>query len=161
MRKIYNIFFIITLFSIIGIVYIQYNAFSFKNNPLPQKTVQSLNKEILKIRKKILQKYGVNVNFPIKISDKLPNNLYGMATINDENSIVIYLNKNRFKESEQYMYGVLAHEYAHAMMFYFGDLTQENSGHTKKWQQICYNIGGTKCERFVNRHDILTGKVRF
>ena len=161
MRKIYNIFFIITLFSIIGIVYIQYNAFSFKNNPLPQKTVQSLNKEILKIRKKILQKYGVNVNFPIKISDKLPNNLYGMATINDENSIVIYLNKNRFKESEQYMYGVLAHEYAHAMMFYFGDLTQENSGHTTKWQQICYNIGGTKCERFVNRHDILTGKVRF
>ena len=161
MKKIYNTFFIITLFSIIGIVYIQYNTFFFKNNPLSQQTLQSLNKEVLKIRKKILQEYGISVNFPIKISDELPNNLYGMATINDTNNIVIYLNKNRFKESEKYMHGVLAHEYAHAMMFYFGDLTQENSGHTKKWQQICYNIGGTKCERFVNRHDILTGKVRF
>ena len=59
------------------------------------------------------------------------------------------------------MYGVLTHEYAHAMMFYFGDLTKENSGHTKKWQEICYDIGGTTCERFVDRHDILIGKVRF
>jgi len=161
MKKIYNIFFVITILSIVGIVYIQYEKINFYNNPLPQNTSLKIKKEVLKIRKKIFDIYGVNVNFPIKISDKLPNNLYGMATINEQKKIIICLNKNRFKESENYMYSVLSHEYAHAMMFYFGDLTQENSGHTKKWQQICFAIGGTKCERFVNRHDILTGKVRF
>ena len=161
MKKIYNIFLIITITSIIGIIYIQYEKISFKNNPLSSSVTNKINQEVLKIRQKIFQKYRVNVNFPIEISDKLPNNLYGMATINNSKEIVIYLNKNRFKESQEYMYAVLAHEYAHAMMFYFGDLTKINSGHTKKWQQICYNIGGTTCERFVDRNDILIDKVRF
>jgi uncharacterized protein YjaZ len=161
MKKIYNVFLLITIISVIGIIYIQYEKISFKNNPLPTNTTNKINNEVLKIRKRILLKYQVNVNFPIKISDQLPNNLYGMATMNDQKKIMIYLNKKRFKESESYMLAVLAHEYAHAMMFYFGDLTKVNSGHTKKWQQICYDIGGTTCERFVNRHDILIGKVRF
>lgn len=161
MKKIFNIFLLITIFSIIGIIYLQYDKINFHNNPLSEKTTKKLEQKILIIRKKILQKYRVNVNFPIQISDKLPNNIYGMATINEYDQIIIYLNKKRFKESEEYMYSVLSHEYAHAMMFYFGDLTKENSGHTKKWQQICYNIGGSTCERFVDRHDILIGKVRF
>lgn len=161
MKKIYNIFLIITLISILGILYIQYDKITFKNNPLSSITIDKINQEVLKIRKKILQKYDVSVNFPIKISEELPNNLYGMATMNDQNKIMIYLNKKRFKESETYMYSVLTHEYAHAMMFYFGNFTKINSGHSKEWQQICYNIGGTTCERFVNRHDILIGKVRF
>ncbi len=161
MKKIYNIFLIITLLSIIGVIYIQYDKISFKNNPLATNTTEKINQEVLKIRKLIMKRYGVNVNFPIEISDKLPNNLYGMATMNNQKQIVIYLNKKRFKESENYMYAVLTHEYAHAMMFYFGNTTKVNSGHTKKWQQICYEIGGTTCERFVDRHDILIGKVRF
>jgi len=161
MKKIYNIFFLITFLSILGIVYIQYDKNSFFNNPLSSSITKKLDKEVMKIRKKILQKYDVNVNFPIKITDKLHSNLYGMATINEKNQIIIYLNKKRFKESEKYMYGVLIHEYAHAMMFYFGDFTKENSGHSKRWQQICYNLGGTTCERFVNRNDIIFGKTRF
>lgn len=161
MKKVYSIFLIITILSVIGIIYIQYDKANFKNNPLSANITNKINQEVLKIRQKIFQIYGVNVNFPIKISDKLPNNLYGMATIDKKKQIIIYLNKNRFKESENYMYSVLAHEYAHAMMFYFGDLTQVNSGHTKKWQQICYDIGGTTCERFVDRDDILIDKVRF
>ena len=161
MKKLYNIFLIITILSITGIIYIQYEETNFKNNPLSDTTTNKINQEVLNIRKKVLQIYGVNVNFPIKISDKLPNNLYGMATMNETKQIIIYLNKKRFKENESYMYAVLAHEYAHAMMFYFGNLTKVNSGHTKQWQQICYNIGGTTCERFVDRHDILIEKVRF
>ena len=161
MKKIYNIFFVITFLSIIGIIYIQYDKSTFSNNPLPLNITKKLDNEVMKIRKKILKTYNVNVNFPIEISDKLPNNLYGMATMNEDSKIVIYLNKKRFKESETYMYGVLIHEYAHAMMFYFGDFSRENSGHSKKWQQICYNLGGTTCERFVNRHDIIFEKTRF
>ena len=124
MKKIYNIFLIITLLSIIGIIYIQYDKNSFFNNPLSSDITKRLDIEVVKIRQKILQRYGVNVNFPIKISDKLPNNLYGMATMNDQKQIVIYLNKKRFKESEDYMYSVLSHQYAHAMMFYFGNLSK-------------------------------------
>lgn len=161
MKKIFNVFLIITIVSIIGIIYLQYDKSNFYNNPLPNETIEKIEQKALSIRKKILQKYGVNVNFPIQVSDKLPSNIYGMATMNEYNQIIIYLNKKRFKESEQYMYSVLSHEYAHAMMFYFGDLTKVNSGHTKKWQKICYDIGGTTCERFVDRHDILIGKVRF
>lgn len=161
MKKFYNVFLILTLLSVTGIIYIQYQKTSFFNNPLSSDTTLKIDQEVLKIRQKVFKRYGENVNFPIKISDKLPNNLYGMATMNDKNQIVIYLNKKRFKESESYMYAVLTHEYAHAMMFYFGDLTKVNSGHTKKWQQICFDIGGTTCERFVDRHDILIEKVRF
>jgi SprT protein len=161
MKKFYNVFLIITILSVVGIIYIQYEKINFFNNPLDNKTTVKIDQQVFKIRNKILQRYGVNVNFPITISDELPNNLYGMATMNKQNKIVIYLNKKRFKESETYMYAVLAHEYAHAMMFYFGDLTKVNSGHTKRWQQICYDIGGTTCERFVDRHDILIDKVRF
>jgi len=161
MKKIYNIFFVITFLSIIGIIYIQYDKNSFFKNPLPLSITNKLDDKVVKIRKKILQTYNVNVNFPIKVSDKLPANLYGMATMNENNKIVIYLNKKRFKESEEYMYGVLIHEYAHAMMFYFGDFTKVNSGHSKKWQKICYNLGGITCQRFVNRHDILIQKTRF
>lgn len=161
MKKIYNIFFIITFVSIIGIVYIQYDKNHFFNNPLSSNITKKLDKEVSKIQKRILQRYNIHVDFPIMITDKLPNNLYGMATMNENNQIIIYLNKKRFKESEEYMYGVLVHEYAHAMMFYFGDFTKENSGHSKRWQQICYNLGGTTCERFVNRNDIIFGKTRF
>ncbi|MGB5866936.1 MAG: SprT-like domain-containing protein [Arcobacteraceae bacterium] len=161
MKKVYNIFLLITIISILGILYIQYDNITFKNNPLSKDITAKIEQESLKIRKKIFQIYGVNVNFPIKITDKIPPNVYGLATITQTNQIIIFLNKKRFKESENYMYGVLAHEYAHAMMFYFGDFTKENSGHSKKWQQICYAIGGTKCERFVDRHDILIDKISF
>ncbi len=161
MKKLYYVFLIITICSIVGIIYIQYEKNTFHNNPLSNNIKMKIEKESLKIRKIIFNIYGETVNFPIQISDNLPNNLYGMATINDKKEIIIYLNKNRFQESEKYMYGVLTHEYAHAMMFHFGDFTQENSGHTKKWQEICYAIGGITCERFVDRHDILIQKVRF
>jgi hypothetical protein len=161
MKKFYNAFLLITLLSIIGIIYIQYEKINFDNNPLSLDTTIKLEQQVLKIRQKVFEIYGAKVNFPIKISEKLPDNIYGLATINNEKQIVIYLNKNRFKESEEYMYGVLSHEYAHAMMFYFGNLTTQNAGHSKEWQQICYNLGGTTCERFVNRNDILIEKVRF
>jgi len=161
MKKIYNIFLIITIFSVIGIIYIQYDTNKFYNNPISDDITLKIEKQVRQIRQKIYEVYGEKVNFPIKISDKLPNNLYGMATINERKQIIIYLNKKRFKESQRYMASVISHEYAHAMMFYFGNLTQVNGGHTKQWQQICYNIGGTTCERFVDRHDILIDKVRF
>ena len=98
---------------------------------------------------------------PIVITNKIPDNLFGLTTYK-KGIIKILLNKNRFQENENYMINyVLPHEYAHALMFYMGNFTNKNGGHTKKWQQICKNIGGLKCERFVGEKDILMEKFEF
>lgn len=156
------LFFGITILSLIGMLYIQYNNNQFFNNPISEELQARIDKEDLKIRKKIFSEYGMKVKFPIKIIEKIPDNLYGLATVEKNGQISIYLNKNRFKESEEYMLNnVLPHEYAHAMMFYFGNFSKKNGGHNKKWQEICLSIGGKKCDRFVKYHDILMGKLRF
>lgn len=111
------------------------------------------------IKNEIYKKYQIKINIPIIIEEQLPNNLFGLASYK-KGTIKIFLNKNRFQENEEYMINyVLPHEYAHALMFYFGDFSKENGGHTLKWQKICKNIGGLKCNRFVNHHDILIEKL--
>jgi hypothetical protein len=44
-------------------------------------------------------------------------------------------------------------------MFYFGKFEQENGGHSKLWQTFCLDIGGIKCDRFVDHNDILIEKI--
>lgn len=113
---------------------------------------------VLKIKAK--QYYNISSSIPILISDKMPSKLYGAATYDTNKKTVIYLNKKQFQESSDYMIeNVLPHEYAHAVMFKLGFLTKKNGGHTLKWQQICRNLGGVKCDRFVNHEDILIGKL--
>jgi hypothetical protein len=113
------------------------------------------------IKKLIQKKYNIKIDIPIIISKKVPNNLFGLAVYNGGN-IKIVLNKNRFKESSEYMINnVLPHEWAHAMMFVFGKFTKENGGHTKQWQDICLALDGIKCDRFVNHNDIVMGKLNF
>jgi len=45
------------------------------------------------------------------------------------------------------------------MMFIFKDFTNENSGHSQRWQQICLELEGKKCDRFVKHNDIVMGKL--
>lgn len=92
----------------------------------------------------------------------MANNLFGLAVYTQEHKIKIVLNKNRFQESVDYMVDyVLPHEYAHALMFRFGDFTKKNGGHTKKWQKICLSLNGKKCDRYVKHNDIIFGKIPF
>ena len=89
----------------------------------------------------------------------MPNNLYGLTTMEKSNKIIIYLNKKMFQESKDYMiFNVLAHEYAHALMFRFNQFSQKKGGHTKKWISVCKSIGGVKCEQYVNKNDIVLSK---
>lgn len=136
-----------------------YNDIQFHQNPLSKEILQKLNHKNNIIKEKIVQHYKTNINIPIIIEDNLPNNLFGLTSYK-KGQIKIFLNKNRFQENESYMIDyVLAHEYAHAIMFYFGDFSKENGGHTLKWQQVCINIGGLKCDRFVDHNDILIEKL--
>jgi len=161
MKTLYKIFFIITIVSIILLIYILYKNSQFKNNPLPIQTQTKLKQKEYHLRKLVFQKYNVKVNIPIIISSKIPNNLFGLA-IYDGGNIKIILNKNRFQESEDYMVDdVLPHEYAHALMFVFNKFPKANGGHSKLWQKICLDLEGKKCNRFVKHDDIIMSKLDF
>lgn len=159
MNKIFKILLFLTLFSLSLFLYLFYQDQQFKNNPLSQETLTKLTQKNNIIKQTIQQKYNINFNIPIIISDKLPNNLYGLASYRN-GKIQIQLNKKRFQENENYMIEyVLPHEYAHTLMFYFGKFDQKNGGHTELWQKFCLNLGGIKCDRFVDHNDILIEKI--
>lgn len=162
MAKYYKIFMFITIVSIVLLVYISYTNQQFQNNPLHSDIILKIEIKKNKLRTLIYNKYGVDVNIPIEITNKIGNNLFGMASYSVDKKIKIYLNKKRFQENEEYMIDyVLPHEYAHAMMFYLGFINVPNGGHTKRWQDICLALEGKKCDRYVNNNDILIEKVRF
>lgn len=156
-----NFFIAIVIVSIIGIIYLRYEDAKFFNNPLSEEILYKIDKKSFEIQRIIHNKYGSKIKIPVIPTNKIPDNLYGLTTMDTSGNIQILLNKNRFKENKEYMIDyVLPHEYAHAMMFFYGKVTQVNGGHTKEWQEFCLSIGGKKCERFVNYNDILLQKIR-
>lgn len=162
-NKIISIFFMVTVLGIIGLLFLFYDNHQFQSTELSQEIKIKIAQKEQGILQKIRNKYGISFKVPIIISNKLPNRNFGMAIYDPKSKkIAIYLNKNRFKESENYMINdVLPHEYAHALMFHFKNFSNRNSGHTKAWQQACINLGGIKCTRFVNHQDIVLNKTNF
>jgi hypothetical protein len=149
MNSIYKIFAAIVVISLSLSIIIFYNDYQFKNNPLSKDIQNRLYKKNREVVAVIKQKYNIDLNIPVIVTDKLHNNLFGLTSYKD-GKIKILLNKKRFKENENYMIeSVLEHEYAHAVMFYFKNFTKVNGGHTKQWQQICFNISDNKCDRYV------------
>lgn len=159
MSKIFKIFFFVTLISCILFLYLFYQDYQFRTNPLSHDILTKLNAKNNIIKQTIKQKYNIDYNIPIIIADNLPKNLYGLASYQN-GKIKIQLNKKRFQENKNYMIDyVLPHEYAHALMFYYGKFEEENGGHTLLWQNFCHEIGGIKCDRFVDHNDILIEKI--
>lgn len=157
-----RIFLFLTLFSLAGLVYITKEKNEFFNNPLSDETFQKIELKTAELERRTYEKFGLKVKIPIYVVDSIHNNLFGMATMNNGREITIILNKNRFKENEQYMIDfVLPHEYAHALMFVLEDFSNENGGHSQKWEEICKQLGGKRCERFVGDDDILIEKIGF
>lgn len=154
------IFALMLLGGITVIGFTLYRNYQFDHHPLSnalQKRIDAKEQEIIRL---IHQHYGIVFDVPVIVSDKMPDNLYGV-TIDDENMIRIVLNKKRMKESFDYIIeDALPHEYAHALMFYWGKRSAQD-GHSIQWQETCRNLGGIRCDRFVNRNDILYGKMPF
>jgi len=160
--RIKSIFIIITLSSIIILGIVIYKDMMFQNNPLSPEILKKIDDKKRHLQKLIYQKYHLNFTTPVQTSDKLPNNLFGVAIYTQQNEIQVILNKKRFQESEEYMIDyVLPHEYAHALMFKLGKFSQTNGGHTLLWQKICLDLEGKKCDRYVKHNDILFGKVPY
>lgn len=162
LKKLKLFFLLTTILASIFLVSSWYKTYQFENNPLSEKVLKKIDIKKHELQVLALQKFGINKNIPVLVSNKMPSSLYGAATYSKENNIIIYLNKKRFKESSDYMLNsVLPHEYAHAIMFVLKDFTKENGGHSLKWQQICKALNGLKCDRFVNNNDIIIGKTNF
>jgi len=159
MKKLQTAFMAVIVFSSLLLFYNFYNNYKFKNNELPSIIMDEIIEKEREILNNIYLQYNLRVKVPIIISNKMGNSLYGLATLDKDGKIKIYLNKKMFQESKDYMINnVLAHEYAHAMMFIFGDISREKKGHSLKWINICKKIGGVKCEQYVNSNDIIIGK---
>ena len=105
--------------------------------------------------------FGFTHKFPITISNKIPGRLYGLTSYKDK-KIEIHLNKKVMQESFSYILeSVLAHEYAHALLFYLKQDTNEKKGHSQKWQETCVKLGGKDCQQYVNQQEIILSKMPF
>lgn len=159
-KRLNLLFLLTTVFGSLFLIYTWYDNYQFKNNPLDEKILNKIKQKEQELQNLALIKYGVKRKIPIKISDKMPSKLFGAATTDRKGNIAIFLNKKRFKESVKYMIDdVLPHEYAHALMFVFGDFSDENGGHSLRWENICKNLNGLRCNRFVNNHDVISNKI--
>ena len=105
--------------------------------------------------------YGYAYKFPLIITDKFKGRLYGLTSF-ENGEIKIYLNKKVMQESMDYMVNsVLAHEYAHALLFKQGYFHTKDDGHSKLWQQTCVKLGGTDCQQYVDQQEVIMAKMPF
>ena len=161
-HKLYRFFFALVIVSVLLLAYNWHKDYEFDTNPLSQKLEKQIFEKKQQTRQLLRANFGFDLDVPLIVSEKLPSSLFGAAVFTQDEKIIIYLNKKRFKESSDYMiHHVIPHEYAHAVMFYLKDFSKEQSGHSKKWQNICKKLNGIKCDRFVDNHDIIIGKTSF
>ena len=106
--------------------------------------------------------YGFAFKVPLIVTDKFKGRLYGLTAYKN-GEIAIYLNKKVMQESMDYMIdNVIAHEYAHAIIFKLGKRGYaKDDGHSLEWQRACEKLGGLNCEKYVNSHDVVIDKLPF
>jgi len=155
-------FFLLMVVAALGyMAWNRYDDYRFKHGPLPEEIQLRIDAKEREIISKIRRYFNIEFDVPVIVSDRLPGRLYGVASYHD-GEIRVYLNKKVMKESLDYVIDdVLPHEYAHALMFHFGHFNEANGGHSKKWQHVCLTLGSSKCDRYVDTHDIIMGKLPF
>jgi len=154
-------FLLVILLAVAWLSYSMYQSYRFKNNPISSKIQQKINTKVYAVESLIRKHFGIDFKAPVIISDKMPSNLYGVASYNQSGEIKIHLNKKRMRESLPYIIeDVIPHEYAHALMFKFGYF-DSSDGHSARWQKICEKLEGNNCQRYVDHQDIVSGKLPF
>ncbi|WP_373001322.1 SprT-like domain-containing protein [Sulfurimonas sp.] len=138
-----------------------YDNYIFSTNDIPDSYKQRIIDKEQEVLQLMQSNYGFSFRVPIIVTDKFKGKLYGITAYKN-GDIKIYLNKKVMQESMDYMVdSVIAHEYAHALIFKLGIRDSNKDGHSKEWQQACENLGGMKCEQYVNSHDVVMGKLPF
>ena len=150
---------IVIAIAILGYNY--YKSYSFKNNDIPDSYKQRILNKEEEVLQQMQKNYGYRIKFPLIVTDKFKGRLYGLTSY-ENGEIKIYLNKKVMQESMDYMIeSVIAHEYAHALLFKQGYLHSNDDGHSKLWQQTCTKLGGVDCQRYVDQQEIIMSKMPF
>ncbi len=161
-KKIRLIFALITLVALSFLVRNLYISYSFNNNPISKEDKKEIIREEQRVLKNMQKNLGFEYKVPIIITDKIPGKIYGFTSLDDDGNIKIYLNKKIMRESMDYILSnVIAHEYAHALLFKSGDYKIDKDGHSLLWQNTCVKLGGKKCQKYVDSHDVIMGKLPF
>ena len=151
---------VIILFTLV-LISNYYKSSNFKNNPLPQSYLNQIEAKEQDVLARMQKNFGFSYKFPLIVTDKIPGRLYGLTSYSN-GSIKIYLNKKVMQESFPYMIeSVIAHEYAHALLFKLRRSTDEKAGHSDEWQETCLKLGGKDCQQYVNQHEIIMSKLPF
>ena len=159
-KKIQSIFIFISVVACIIFFRNIYVNYQFDSQPLGETYLREIDRVEVKILDNMYQVYGFKARFPIVITDKIPGKIYGVTVLDQEGVITIYLNKKVMKESFDYVLSdVIAHEYAHALLFKKGHIAKE--GHSALWQQTCTKLGGANCQKYVDSHDVIMNKLPF
>ncbi len=160
-KKLEIIFIAIILLATAVLAYNWYSSYLYKTTPLSDKLKQQITDKEQEILHLMQKNYGFTFKVPIIITDKIDGKKYGLTSYRN-GDIKIYLNKKVMKESMEYILeDVIAHEYAHALMFKKGFFNQKSGGHSAKWQEVCQKLGGSRCDRYVNHNDVIMGKMPF
>lgn len=161
-RKIQKIFIVISSVALLILIRNVYVSYQFDNQPL----AQSFYEEIELVEQDVLdnmeRSFGFRYKVPLLITDEIPGKIYGVTAKDKQGQITIYLNKKVMKESFDYILSdVIAHEYAHALLFKSGYYDKGGEGHSDVWEKTCEKLGGAKCQRYVDSHDVIMQKLPF
>lgn len=160
-KKLETLFVGIMIVAIIILANNWHTSSSFKNNPISDEYKNLIAKKEQEILRNMHLHYGIKIQIPLIVTDRFKDRLFGAAVYKD-GDVKIYLNKNVMQESMKYMLdSVIAHEYAHALMLKKRMNTSENDGHSAEWREICTNLGGVNCGKYVDVNDVVMGKMPF
>ena len=145
--------------SVLGLNY--YNSYTFKNNDISESYKQRIQMKEREVLLNMKKHYGFSLDIPLIVTDQFKGRLYGLTSYKN-GEVKIYLNKKVMQESMNYMVeSVIAHEYAHALMFKQGYMHTKDQGHSKLWQKICVKLGGKDCQQYVDQEEIIMSKMPF
>ena len=160
-KKLEVIFISIILMAVVILIYNYYKSYTFKNNDISDSYKKRIYNKEQEILYNMQKNFGFTFKVPLIVTDKFKGKLYGLTSYKDK-EIKIYLNKKVMQESMDYMVdSVIAHEYAHALMFKLKYFRTNHNGHSRKWKQICVKLGGDDCTQYVNKQEIIMSKIPF
>ena len=138
-----------------------YRSYTFKNHDIPETYKQRIKNKEQEVLQNMQKNYGFSFKVPLIVTDKFKGKLYGLTSY-ENGKIKIYLNKKVMKESMDYMVdSVIAHEYAHALIFKLGKLHTKDDGHSNEWRLTCIKLGGVDCQQYVDHQEIIMSKMPF
>ena len=159
--KIEFAFIVIIIIAISILTYNYYQKHSFENNDIPDTYKERIANKEREVLQNMQDKFGFEFRVPLIVTDEFKGRLYGLTSYRN-GEIKIYLNKKVMQESMDYMVdSVIAHEYAHALMFKLGHLHEKNDGHSQEWQETCVKLGGVDCRKYVDQNEIIMSKMPF